>query len=137
VKLIQFENAIESSIKTNSNIPIHLANSGKINLTRKDTAKKIGELFIVKSMINLHYDLLDTPEFFWDYPEYELYYQKVTNYLDIKARVDVLNKKVEVIHELLDMLGHEQNHKYSSFLEWIIILLILFEIIMNIIDHFN
>lgn len=137
LKLLQFEKLVESSIKQNSNIPLHLAQSGKINLTRKDTAKKIGELFIVKSMINLHYDLLDTPEFFWDYPEYELYYQKVTNYLDIKARVDVLNKKVEVIQELLDMLSNEQNHRYSSFLEWIIIILIGVEIVMGLWDHFK
>lgn len=135
LKIENFENIVLDSIEKNSLIPKELAKSGKISLSKKDTSKKMGELFLVKSQINLHYDLLDTPEFIWEYPEYEHYYEKVTKYLDINSRLDVLNKKVEVIHELLDMLGHEQNHKYSSFLEWIIILLILFEIIMNIIDH--
>ena len=90
---------------------------------------------MVKSKINLHYDLLDTPEFFWDYPEFEIYYEKVTNYLDIRSRVEVLNKKVEVIQELFDMLSNEQNHKYSSYLEWIIIVLIGVEIIMGLWEH--
>lgn len=136
VKLEQFEKEVQSSIEKNSAIPMQLAKEGKINLTKKEISMKIGELFLVKSKINLHYDLLDTPEFFWEYPEYENSYEKMFKYLDIKARVEVLNKKVEVIQELLDVLGDEQKHKYSSFLEWIIIILIAFEIIINLRDHF-
>lgn len=136
VKLEQFEKEVQSTIDDNSKIPRQLAITGKIDLSKKEISKKIGELFLVKSRINLHYDLLDTPEFFWEYPEYESFYEKLFKYLDIKARVEVLNKKVEIIQELLNVLGDEQRHKYSSFLEWIIIVLIAFEIIINIIDHF-
>ncbi|WP_417535681.1 hypothetical protein [Methylophaga sp.] len=46
------------------------------------------------------------------------------------ARINVLNKKLESIHELLDMLANEQNHKHSSTLEWIIIILIALEIVL-------
>lgn len=134
IKLDQFEAEVENTIEKNSIIPKNLALYGKISLSKKAIAKKIGELFLVKSQINLHYDLLDTPEFFWEYPEYESYYNSVSKYLDINARVEVLNKKVEVIQELLDVLSNEQNHKYSSFLEWIIIVLIFIEIIMGLYD---
>ncbi|MBD3798119.1 MAG: RMD1 family protein, partial [Campylobacterales bacterium] len=41
---------------------------------------------------------------------------------------------VEVVQELLDVLSNEQNHKYSSFLEWIIIILIFIEIVMGLYD---
>lgn len=136
IKLIEFEEKIERTIEENSKIPMELAKSGKINLNKKETAKKIGELFLVKSRTNLHYDLLDTPEFFWEYPQYEHYYDKISKYLDIKSRIEVLNKKVEVIQELLDMLSNEQNHRYSSFLEWIIIILIAVEIVMGLWEHF-
>ncbi|AXX95496.1 RMD1 family protein [Arcobacter ellisii] len=136
VKLDQFEKELLTSIENNSSIPLQLAHTGKINLTKKEISKKIGELFLVKSKMNLHYDLLDTPEFFWEYPEYENQYEKLIKYLDIKSRVEVLNKKLEVIQELLHVLGDEQKHRYSSFLEWIIIILITFEIVINIKDHF-
>jgi uncharacterized Rmd1/YagE family protein len=72
--------------------------------------------------------LLDTPEFFWEYPEYEHAYNATARYLDIRPRVDVLSNKLNVIHELFEMLAEELNHKHSSFLEWIIIILIAFEI---------
>lgn len=136
VKLDQFEKELLTSIENNSSIPLQLAHTGKINLTKKEISKKIGELFLVKSKMNLHYDLLDTPEFFWEYPEYENQYEKLIKYLDIKSRVEVLNKKLEVIQELLHVLGDEQKHRYSSFLEWIIIILIALEIVINIKDHF-
>lgn len=136
IKLEHFENLIEESINKNSSIPMQLSKTGKISLSKKNIAKKVGELFIVKSKINLHYDLLDTPDFFWEYPQYESYYEKLSKYFEIKQRVEVLNKKAEVIHELLDMLSHEQNHKYSSFLEWIIIILIAIEIVMGLWEHF-
>ena len=137
VKLQQFEEEILTTIENNSHIPLQLSTTGKIKLTKKEISKKIGELFLVKTKINLHYDLLDTPEFFWEYPQYENQYEKTVKYLDIKSRVEVLNKKVEIIQELLHVLGDEQKHKYSSFLEWIIIILIAFEIIINLKDHIN
>jgi len=137
VKLDQFEKEVQTSIDNNSHIPLQLSTTGKIKLTKKEISKKIGELFLVKSKINLHYDLLDTPEFFWEYPEYENQYERMIKYLDIKSRVEVLNKKVEIIQELLHVLGDEQKHRYSSFLEWIIIILITFEILINIKDHLS
>ena len=136
VKLQQFEEEVQTTIDNNSHIPLQLSRTGKIKLTKKEISKKIGELFLVKTKINLHYDLLDTPEFFWEYPQYENQYEKMIKYLDIKSRVEVLNKKVEIIQELLHVLGDEQKHRYSSFLEWIIIILIAFEIIINLKDHY-
>ena len=101
VKLQQFEEEVQTTIENNSHIPLQLSTTGKIKLTKKEISKKIGELFLVKTKINLHYDLLDTPEFFWEYPQYENQYEKTIKYLDIKSRVEVLNKKVEIIQELL------------------------------------
>jgi len=44
--------------------------------------------------------------------------------------VDVLSKKLETIHDLFEMIADEQKHKHSSLLEWIIIWLIFFEIVV-------
>jgi uncharacterized Rmd1/YagE family protein len=56
------------------------------------------------------------------------------NYLEIRQRTDVLSKKLETIHELLEMLADEQKHQHSSALEWIIIWLIAVEIVMSLLD---
>jgi uncharacterized Rmd1/YagE family protein len=73
---------------------------------------------------------LDTPEFFWEHSHLEGLYEMATAYLDLDARVDVLNQRLCVIQDLLQMLGDELNHAHSSFLEWVIIILILIEVVV-------
>ncbi|MFT4919597.1 MAG: putative Rmd1/YagE family protein [Zhongshania aliphaticivorans] len=129
-QLIVFETMVLDNIKATAHIPATLAEKGKIPLRRKELAKIRGRLFAAKSDIILHYGLLDTPEFFWEHPNLESTYMQLARYLDIKPRVDVLSQKLGTIHELLEILADEQNHSHSAFLEWIVILLIGFEVVM-------
>jgi len=133
IKLAAFEGNAIDTIHATSHLPESLANEGKIKLNRKSMAKIRGQLFLTKSDIILNYDLLDTPEFFWEHPEYQGIYSMAANYLEIRQRTDVLSKKLETIHELLEMLADEQKHLHSSILEWIIIGLIAVEILMSIV----
>ncbi len=130
VKLTTFEALIQKTIDLTKHIPQELARKGKIPLSRKEISKKMGELFMERTFINLHADILDTPEFFWDYPELEPFYRKTSHYLDVTKRVDILNKRLAIIHELLEILSVELNHQHSSRLEWTIIVLILIEVFL-------
>lgn len=130
VKLGQFEVAIQKTFDSSKEIPEDLAKHGRIQLSRKEIRCKMGELFLERSSINLHVDVLDTPEFFWEYPELECYYKMMANYLDVTARVEVLNQRLDVIHELFQMLGNELNHQHSSRLEITIIALIVIEVVL-------
>ena len=134
IKLAAFETNAITTINNTSYIPKSLAENGSIKLSRQKIAKIRGQLFLTKSDIILNYDLLDTPDFFWEYPEYERFYTIVAKYLEIAPRTEVLSKKLETIHELFEMLADEQKHRHSSILEWIIIWLIAFEIGMMIFD---
>ncbi len=132
MKLAVFEERVEQTIKKTEHIPKSLANSGKITLSGREIAKKMGKLFLERSSINLHSDILDTPEFFWDHPELEPIYHLTANDQDIKQRVDILNKRLNLIHELFQMLSDVFNNRHSSLLEIIIIILIGIEIILTI-----
>ncbi|MEI8208259.1 MAG: RMD1 family protein [Methylococcales bacterium] len=134
IKLASFETNAITTINNTSYIPRSLAENGSIKLSRYNIAKIRGQLFLTKSDIILNYDLLDTPEFFWEYPEYESFYSITAKYLEIAPRTQVLSKKLETIHELFEMLADEQKHRHSTILEWIIIWLISFEIGMTIFD---
>ena len=132
VKLGTFEVALHKTFNLTKTIPEDLANYGKISLSRREIRRKMGELFIERSSINLHVDVLDTPEFFWDYPEIEPFYTLVAKYLDLGKRVEVVNQRLDVVHELFEMLGNELNHQHSSRLEWTIIWLIIIEVILSL-----
>lgn len=128
VKLGTFENAMRRIFNHTKNLPEELEKYGKISLSRKVIRRKMGELFIARNSINLHLDVLDTPEFFWENPEVEPLYTMIAMHLDIKTRVEVLNQRLVVIKELFEMLGNELNHQHSSRLEWTIIWLIIIEV---------
>jgi len=128
VKLSTFEELIQKTIEHTKNLPMNLAQKGKIPLSRKEISQKMGEIFIERNFINLHSEILDTPEFFWDYPELEPFYRRAAHYLDVTKRVEILNKRLNVVHELFEILSGELNHQHTARLETIIILLILIEV---------
>ncbi len=136
VKLTTFEISIQQTISKTYQLPEKLAATGRIPLSRREISKLRGELFIVRSSVNLHTDILDTPEFFWNYDELEPFYKMTINNLDLVPRVEVLNKRLAVIHELFDMLGHSLEYRHTAFLEWIIITLITLEIVVSVGEFF-
>lgn len=132
VKLIIFEDSIQKTFDTTKRLPEELAEKGNISLSRKEISQKMGELFIERNYINLHTEMLDTPEFFWEHPELEVFYRRTSHYLDIAKRVEALNRRLNVVHELFEILRNELNHQYSSRLEWAIIFLIMIEVILSL-----
>lgn len=134
VKLGAFEVAVQKTFNNMQYLPEDLARRGKIPLSRREIRRKMGELFLERSSITLHVNVLDTPELFWDYPELEPLYRMTAIYLDIEKRGHVLNQRLEVIHELFEVLGTELNHQHSSRLEWIIIGLIVIEVVVTLLN---
>lgn len=132
IKLETFEEAIQEAIKKNAQLPEEIALRGEISLSRRAIFKRIGEIFIARSSINLNIEYLDVPEFFWRNPSMEPYYIVTKKYLDIPGRVMALNQKLDVLQELLDILNSQVQHRHSSLLESTIILLIIVEIVISL-----
>lgn len=132
VKLTIFEESITKTFDSTKRLPEELAEKGSISLSRKEISQKMGEIFIERNYINLHTEMLDTPEFFWEHPELEPFYRRTAHYLDISKRVEALNRRLNVVHELFEILRNELNHQYSSRLEWTIIILIVIEVVLSL-----
>ncbi len=132
VKLTGFEMAIQHTTQMTRDIPQTLAEKGKINLSRKDIRHLMGQILLDRNAINLHMEMLYKPRFFWSHADLEPIYEMTRANLDIHDRVNNLNQRLEVMHELFDMLAAELNNQHSALLEWIIITLISFEIILSL-----
>lgn len=132
IKLEVFEEQIKDAIKRNSALPEEIESRGTISLSRRAIFKRMGEIFIARSSINLNIEYLDVPEFFWRNPNLEPFYTMTNKFLDIPSRVMALNQKLDVLQELLDILNSQVQHRHSSLLESIIILLIAVEIIISL-----
>jgi uncharacterized Rmd1/YagE family protein len=131
-KLETFEEAIQEAIRKNSLLPYEIATHGIISLSRRAIFKRIGEIFLARSSINLNSEYLDAPEFFWRNPNLEPIFISAKKFLDIPTRVMALNQKLDVLQELLHILNSQVQQRHSNLLETIIILLILIEIMISI-----
>lgn len=63
--------------------------------------------------------VLDSPELMWSEPKLLPTYEATRIYLEINQRVQLLNQKVDVISDLLQMLKQQMTHSHSEYLEWI------------------
>ncbi|KAJ3216159.1 hypothetical protein HDU67_009886, partial [Dinochytrium kinnereticum] len=126
-KLALFENVMEREITTYSSLPKMMARKGEFKLRdgRRDVLKIVGRLFRLRMNVNLVSNVLDTPELFWSEPELQGLYNAIRGYLEISQRVTVLNTRVEVISDLLDMLQDHLNHTEVTWNTIIVIALIV------------
>jgi uncharacterized Rmd1/YagE family protein len=130
IKLASHEKELKSTIDKMAFIPRSLAKTGKTALKRKEIAKKMGELYLQKSSINSNLNIMHTPRVIWDHSEIEPHYHMAADFLDLHSRVESLNMGLTMIQDLLEILEDQLNHKHSSMLEWIIIVLIFVEVVL-------
>jgi len=129
VKLDVLEKSVSNLLDKTAPIQQELANTGSVSLSKKEISKQIGILFNERYSINLHSDILDTPEFFWRRPTYEPLYLTTAAFQDVQVRQNILHHRLDMIHELYNILSNDLNYKHSTRLEWIIIILITIEVI--------
>jgi uncharacterized Rmd1/YagE family protein len=132
IQLESYESAVQKTIEQNSHYPEQLAKKGHIDLSQKEVSRRMGQIFLARSSINLNSEYLAAPEYFWEHPSLEDYYNMTEKFLDIPRRVSTLNQKLDVLHELFDMLSSQLQHRHSNRLETVIILLILVEIVISL-----
>ena len=107
----------------------------RLHLRRGQVLKKLGALLKFRSHLNLHGGLLEVPDLFWNDAELEANFNDLSNLLDIKKRVAILNKKLDYANEIAVLLRDYLSEKHSFSLEWCIISLISLEIVFQFI-HF-
>ncbi len=132
VKLNTLEQSVSNLLEQASPLQKELAHTGSVSLSKKQISKQIGILFSERYSVNLHSDILDTPEFFWRRPSFEPLYLMTAEFQDIQIRQNILNHRLDTIHELYHILSNELNYKHSTRLEVIIIILIAIEVVFSL-----
>jgi len=102
---------------------------GRISLSKIKMRKFIGKTLNIKNTITEELFVFDTSNLAWSNENLSLLDTKLKEELDIEKRFKGLHLSLDTIKENLDLFNELSQHKYSSMLEWIIIILILFEVV--------
>jgi len=132
VKISLFEELISTTIEHTKDIPGIISETGKIGMGHNEIMRQIGQLFMLRININLVGSVLDAPEIFWSFPDLQPLYDAARSYLEIPQRIRVLNDRVAVLQDMLQLLKESASSRHAERLEQIVIVLIGIEIVIGI-----
>ncbi len=135
VKLGALEASLDRVVDSIEHVSEDLKRGMRVKLTRAEVLQKTGELFVLRHVLNLSSNLLDTPDFYWDREDLERLYASTCAHLTLGKRTRVLNEKLSHCCELMDLVTNHLNDEHHVRLEWFIIILILIEVIFELL-HF-
>ncbi|TPX40916.1 hypothetical protein SeLEV6574_g06346 [Synchytrium endobioticum] len=134
-KLGALEALLDTHLSKNRNIPTILLSGRKLPLTRTAVLQNLGELFALRGSLNLHNELLDSPDFLWSSTKMERLFDRISKNLDVVPRIAVFNKKLDYANELAEVLRNHLHEQHSLKLEWCIIVLIAIEIAFELVHY--
>ena len=134
VKLDYFEELVDMTIETVKDLPDEVEKEGKVGKKRQDILKVMGRLHKLSFNLNLVSNILGEPEFVWEYSAFSALYEICIRYLDIKSRADLLNKRCEIIHGILEILSENITTYNSEKLEKTMTRLIAISVIFGAIQ---
>lgn len=132
LKLDYFENLVESAIEGIRDLPGHVEKVGKVGKSRKEIMRIMGKLHGLKLNLNLVSNILDEPDLLWHYPLFSNLYETFRRYLEIKVRADVLNQRVDIIQDILQLLSENITTRNSERLEKLLIFTMIINLIISI-----
>jgi uncharacterized Rmd1/YagE family protein len=103
--------------------------------SRADLMDQIGEALLIQQRLAGRVEMADRPDVLWDHPELERLWAKLADEYDLAPRARAIGQKLEVIRETAGTMGELLATRTGHRLEWYIIALIAFEIVLSLYDR--
>lgn len=111
-----------------------LATHGKVSSGSKTLLSKIGGMLLIEHRMVGRAEIGDKPEILWDFPQLGGLYASLEDEFELQERQAALDRKLNLISDTAQTLADIWDNKKLHRLEWYVICLILFEIILTMAD---
>ncbi len=79
--------------------------------------------------------ILDKPDVTWVYPDAWEYYEKLSEVFELSDRYETIRQKTETLRHIIDGFTVINHSVRGMFVEWVIVLLILAEIVLMVLEY--
>jgi uncharacterized Rmd1/YagE family protein len=134
--LEHYETRIAKVFDSVEPLAVSLSRGSLHRLKTKDLLARIGEVLLVEHRMVGRVELLESPEVLWIKPELERLFVRLEREFDLTARNRALDRKLEVISDTAETLLDLIQTRSSMKVEWYIVALILFEILLSLYQKF-
>jgi uncharacterized Rmd1/YagE family protein len=135
VALEYYEVLTDDLITSSKHYILELEKRGRLSISKTNLLKYIGKVLNVKNSIVDNLYILDDPNLVWDNEELNLLNRNLKTNFDIHPRFKDLDYRLQIVEDNLTLFTDVLNVRESTRLEWIIIILIAFEILLALFGH--
>jgi len=93
-------------------------------------ARTMQRLLLMREF-NFDDSIMSTPDWLWEQPEREAMYDALVSEYEIEDRIEAINQQLDYAQGTMQSLKDDAHHQHSTFLEYTIVLLIAFEVLVE------
>ena len=129
VALDHYAGLSEQAMKETRQHTTYLEQNGKLDIGGKKLKRHIAKVLNINNQISENLYIFDSHEVVWEDQELDRLDKGLKQIFDLKERYRNIKEQGVVIKENLSLFMNIMDHRESSRLEWIIIILILVEVV--------
>ncbi len=129
VALTRYSEITETLLVETNEHTKYLEAKGKLDISGSKLKRFIGKTLNIKNKISENLYIFDAPNIVWEDETLNTLNLDLKQTFDLKDRYRFIHHRIDIIKENLELFKDIMDHKESSKLEWIIIILILVEVV--------
>ena len=129
VALARYSEITEQLLSETNEHTKFLEKKGKLDISGGKLKRFIGKTLNIKNKISENLYIFDSPEIVWEDEVLNRLNNDLKSSFDLKDRYRIIHDRIDIIKENLELFKDIMDHRESSRLEWVIIILILVEVI--------
>lgn len=107
---------------------------GRVRLRQRNLVRTIGEAMLVEQKLVDRVEALEKPDLLWDRPELDRFYVRLEDEYELRERYLTLDTKLGVVSRAARTMLELGQAKRSLHVEYYIVALILFEIVLALVE---
>lgn len=132
VALAYSETVVRESVGAIESWASSLEQTGAGGALEKQLRKHLGAMLLIQHKLAGRVEIGEKPDLLWDRPQLERIYLRLEDEYELKERDKTLERKLALLTSTAETMLTLVNNKHSNRLEWYIIILIMFEIVLSI-----
>lgn len=132
--LTLYEKKVDGEFDKIEPLAQELATHGKVSADSKTLLSKIGHMLLIEHRMVGRAEIGDKPEVLWDFPHLGGLYASLEDEYELQERQAALDRKLKLISDTAQTLADVWDNKKLHRLEWYVIGLIIFEIVISLVE---
>lgn len=136
VILARLEESIAGAFERVEPLAVSLRRHGRMGKGDRELIAQIGEILEIQGKMVGLVEVSDKPETLWERPELERFHARLEDEYELRERHEALERKLVVLARTAETALNLLQHRGGLRVEWWIVGLIVFEIVLSLYDLF-